>query len=520
MAILEDGGERRVPIDELRPGMRFVVRPGEQIATDGVVEDGTSAVDASMLTGEPVPVEVGPGDGVTGATINAGGRLVVRATRVGADTALARIARLVEEAQSGKADVQRLADRVSAIFVPIVLVLAAARSPAGSSPATPPTDAFTAAVAVLIIACPCALGLATPTALLVGTGRGAQLGVLIRGPGGARGDPGRRHDRARQDRHGHHRPHGAGRRHGGGERRRGRRAPARRRARGGQRAPDRSGHRGGGRGARRAAAPASSRSRNRAGLGVEGVVEGHRVVAGRAPLLADAGVILPRALAQARAEAEAAGHTAIVAGWDGAADRRVRRRRRREAHQRGGRSPRCASSACGRCCSPATTSPRRARSRRRSASTPTSRAPSIADVLPEDKVEAVRALQAEGHVVAMVGDGVNDAAALAQADLGLAMGTGTDAAIEASDLTLVRGDLRAAVDAIRLSRRTLPHHQGQPVLGLRLQRGRAPARRLRAPQPADRRRRHGRVVGLRRHQQPAPVPLPAGPRSDGPSGHR
>ena len=302
MAILDDSGERRAPIEELRPGMRFVVRPGEQIATDGVVEDGTSAVDASMLTGESVPVEVGPGDAVTGATVNAGGRLVVRATRVGADTALARIARLVEEAQSGKARVQRLADRVSAIFVPIVLVLAVVTLGAWLVTDHPAEDAFTAAVAVLIIACPCALGLATPTALLVGTGRGAQLGVLIKGPEVLEAT--QSVDTIVLDKTG---TVTTGRMTlvdltvvDGVDARR--RPATRRRARSGQRAPRRPRHRGrGGRAHRLPAArrvvpqPTGPRGRGRGG--------GARASwPGRPALLADWGVVLPSALAEARAD--------------------------------------------------------------------------------------------------------------------------------------------------------------------------------------------------------------------------
>ncbi|MET0903326.1 MAG: heavy metal translocating P-type ATPase, partial [Acidimicrobiales bacterium] len=423
-----------------------------QVATDGVVEEGTSAVDVSMLTGEPVPVEVGPGDPVTGATLNASGRWIVRATRVGADTALARIARLVEEAQSGKADVQRLADRISAIFVPIVLVLAAGTLAAWLLTGHTATDAFTAAVAVLIIACPCALGLATPTALLVGTGRGAQLGVLIRGPevlertqdldtivldktgtvttgrmtlvevtAAADGDEREvvRLVGALEAASEH--PVG--------------RAIA-------ESAAERAGP-----------LPPVESFTNRPGMGVEGTVEGHRVVAGRAALLADAGVILPRVLARARADAEAAGHTAIVAAVDGSAAAVFV-----VADAVKPTSAAAVASLRGLGLRPVLlTGDNRATARTvASAVGIDADEPGavISDVLPEDKVEAVRALQSEGHQVAMVGDGVNDAAALAQADLGLAMGTGTDAAIEASDLTLVRSDLRAAVDAIRLSRRT------------------------------------------------------------------
>jgi Cu+-exporting ATPase len=449
-AVLDGGTERRVPIDQLAVGMRFVVRPGEQIATDGVVEEGTSAVDASMLTGEPVPVEVGPDDAVTGATVNVGGRLVVRATRVGADTALARIARLVEEAQSGKAAVQRLADRVSAIFVPVVLVLAVATLGAWLALGHPAEDAFTAAVAVMIIACPCALGLATPTALLVGTGRGAQLGILIKGPEvlestravdtivldktgtvttgqmslvGVTTVAGVTEDDALRI---------VGALEAASEHPIGRAIAVAAEARLG-------------------ALPAVESFQSRAGLGVEGVVDGHGAVAGRASLLADWGVILPRALARARDDAESAGHTAIVAGWDGAAtatfvvaDTVKPTSAQAIAELRAlGLTPMLL------------TGDNAATARTVAAAVGIDPEAVLAEVLPEQKVDAVKALQAQGKVVAMVGDGVNDAAALAQADLGLAMGTGTDAAIEASDLTLVRGDLRTAVDAIRLARRTL-----------------------------------------------------------------
>jgi Cu+-exporting ATPase len=450
VSVLEDGVERVADVEDLRVGARFVVRPGEQIATDGVVEEGSSAVDASMLTGEPVPVEVGPGDDVTGATVNAGGRLVVRATRVGADTALARIARLVEEAQSGKADVQRLADRVSAIFVPIVLVLAALTLVGWLATGHDSTEAFTAAVAVLIIACPCALGLATPTALLVGTGRGAQLGILIRGPEVLEST--QRVDTIVLDKTG---TVTAGRMalvgvtvvEGVGEDQALRLVGALEAA---------SEHPIG----RAIAAAAAERTgpladvesfANRAGLGVEGVVDGHAVVAGRPSLMADWGLILPRALARARTDAEAAGQTAILAGWDGAATAvfavadTVK--------------PTSAEAVAGLrelgLRPVLLTGDNAAAAHAVAAIVGVDADAVIAEVLPEDKVDAVRRLQADGHVVAMVGDGVNDAAALAQADLGLAMGTGTDAAIEASDITLVRGDLRTAVDAVRLSRRTL-----------------------------------------------------------------
>ncbi len=446
----DDGVEQTIDVDGLRVGMRFVVRPGEQIATDGVVEDGTSAVDASMLTGEPVPVEVGPGDAVTGATVNAGGRLVVRATAVGADTALARIARLVEEAQSGKADVQRLADRVSAVFVPVVLVGAAVTLAAWLATDHATTDAFTAAVAVLIIACPCALGLATPTALLAGTGRGAQLGILIRGPEVLEST--RRVDTIVLDKTG---TVTTGRMgmvgvtvvdgveevdalrlvgavEAASEHPIGRAIAAAAEAQLGS-------------------LPAVEGFANRAGLGVEGVVDGHAVVAGRPSLMADWGLILPRALARARADAEATGHTAVLAGWDGAATAvfavadTVK--------------PSSAAAVAGLrdlgLHPVLLTGDNAAAARTVAAAVGIDAEDVIAEVLPEDKVDTIRRLQDDGHVVAMVGDGVNDAAALAQADLGLAMGTGTDAAIEASDLTLVRGDLRTAVDAVRLSRRTL-----------------------------------------------------------------
>ena len=453
VTLLEDGTERLAPVAVLQPGMRFVVRPGEQIATDGVVEDGASAVDASMLTGESVPVEVGPGDGVTGATVNVGGRLVVRATRVGADTALARMARLVEEAQSGKAAVQRLADRVSAIFVPIVIGLAALTLAAWLATDHDATEAFTAAVAVLIIACPCALGLATPTALLVGTGRGAQLGIIIKGPEVLEAT--HTVDTIVLDKTG---TVTTGRMElvsvtvvDGVEDAEAFRIVG---------ALEAASEHPIGRAIAAAAQeqvgtlPAVESFANRAGLGVEGVVEGHGAVAGRSSLLADWGVILPRRLAEATAEAEVAGRTPIVAAWDGAAKAvfvvadtvKPTSREAIEGLRGLGLRPvlltgdnsvtaRTVASAVG--------------------IDPDETGAVIAEVLPEDKVDVVRRLQAEGRVVAMVGDGVNDAAALAQADLGLAMGTGTDAAIEASDLTLVRGDLRAAVDAIRLSRRTL-----------------------------------------------------------------
>ena len=451
VALLDDGIERRVPIEHLGVGMRFVVRPGEQIATDGEVEEGTSAVDASMLTGEPVPVEVGPGDQVAGATVNTSGRLVVRATRVGADTALARIARLVEDAQSGKAAVQRLADRVSGVFVPVVIVLAVATLGTWLGLGHPAEDAFTAAVAVLIIACPCALGLATPTALLVGTGRGAQMGILIKGPEVLEST--RRIDTIVLDKTGTVTTGqmtlvGVTVLDGVDE------AEALRLVGGLEAASEHPIAQAIARGAEERVGgplPPVESFANRAGLGVEGVVEGHGVIAGRPALLEDWALHLPAPLDEARRRAEAAGHTAIVAGWDGQATAtfvvadavkptsaeaiaELRRLGLTPVLLTGDNATTAATVAAEVGIDPADV---------------------IAEVLPEDKVDAVKALQAQGKVVAMAGDGVNDAAALAQADLGLAMGTGTDAAIEASDLTLVRGDLRTAADAIRLARRTL-----------------------------------------------------------------
>nr|WP_217914831.1 heavy metal translocating P-type ATPase [Miltoncostaea marina] len=449
----DDGVERRVPVAELAAGDRFLVRPGERIATDGTVEDGSSAVDASLLTGESVPVEVGPGDAVAGATINAGGRLVVRATRVGADTALAQIARLVTEAQSGKAPVQRLADRVAAVFVPVVIALAVATLAFWLANGAGATYAFTAAVAVLIIACPCALGLATPTALLVGTGRGAQLGILIKGPEILEST--RRVDTVVLDKTGTVTT--------------GRMAlvdvalaPGEDRAetlRIVGALEDGSEHpiaRAIARAARDEAGPlpAPERFGNREGLGVEGVVDGHAVVVGRPALLADWGVALEGGLAAALEAAQAAGRTAVAAAWDGRARalltvadtvkpssaeavRRLRALGLRPVLLTGDTAATA-----------------------RAVAADVGIDEVIADVLPGEKADVVRRLQAEGRVVAMVGDGVNDAPALAQADLGLAIGTGTDVAIESSDLTLVSGDLRAAGDAIRLSRRTLATIKG------------------------------------------------------------
>jgi Cu+-exporting ATPase len=448
VAVLRAGVEERVPVDRLVVGDLFVVRPGEKIATDGTVVEGSSAVDLSMLTGESVPVEVGPEDAVAGATVNAGGRLVVRAGRVGADTQLAQMARLVEEAQNGKAAVQRLADRVSAVFVPVVLALAVATLGLWIGTGSGPAVAFTAAVAVLVIACPCALGLATPTALMVGTGRGAQLGILIKGPEVLESTG--RVDTVVLDKTGTVTT--------------GRMAlvdvvPAAgtdadellRLAGAVESASEHPIARAVAAGARELLGelPAVVDFGNAEGLGVRGMVEGHAVVVGREGLLAESSLTVPAELAEAKAAGEAAGRTAVLAGWDGAvrglllvadtvkptsaeAVRQLRSLGLRPVLLTGDN---------------ATVA--------RAVAAEVGIDEVIAGVRPTGKVDVVKRLQADGRVVAMVGDGVNDAAALAQADLGLALGTGTDVAIEASDLTLVRGDLRVAADAIRLSRRTL-----------------------------------------------------------------
>ncbi|WP_327666932.1 MULTISPECIES: heavy metal translocating P-type ATPase [unclassified Streptomyces] len=450
VSVLRGGREIRVPVSRLAVGDRFVVRPGEKIATDGTVVEGASAVDASMLTGESVPVDVGTGDAVTGATVNAGGRLVVEATRVGADTQLARMAKLVEDAQNGKAEVQRLADRISAVFVPVVMLIALATFGVWLGVTGDTVAAFTAAVAVLIIACPCALGLATPTALMVGTGRGAQLGILIKGPEVLEST--RRVDTVVLDKTGTvttgrmtlHEVHvavGADEREvlrlAGAVERASEHPVARALALG---AEERVGR-----------LPEVEAFENVPGRGVRGRVEGREVAVGR---LFER---LPEELARAKDEAEKGGRTAVVVGWDGVA-----------------RGVVTVADAIKQ------TSAEAVRELRALGLTPVlltgdNRAVAeavahavgieqvIAEVLPEEKVEAVRRLQREGRSVAMVGDGVNDAAALATADLGLAMGTGTDAAIEAGDLTLVRGDLRVAADAIRLSRRTLSTIKGNLV---------------------------------------------------------
>ncbi|MBF6363458.1 copper-translocating P-type ATPase [Nocardia farcinica] len=447
VSVLRGGVEQRIPVEQLAVGDRFVVRPGEKIATDGVVVEGSSAVDASMLTGESVPVEVGENDAVVGATVNVGGRLVVRATRIGSDTQLAQMARLVEEAQTGKAQAQRLADRISGIFVPIVIALAVATLGFWLGTGGSVAAAFTAAVAVLIIACPCALGLATPTALMVGTGRGAQLGVLIKGPEILEST--RRVDTILLDKTGtvttgtmtlldvhaaegedadrvlamagaleHSSEHPIARAIAEAARARGELAPVRDFA-------------------------------NLAGLGVQGTVDGHEVLVGRPRLLAERGHPMPSGLAEAVDAAEQRGGTAVAVGWDGAV-----RGVLVVADAVKPTSAQAISQFKALGLTPVMVTGDNAAAARTVADQ-VGIDEVIAEVMPEEKVAAVRRLQEQGRVVAMVGDGVNDAAALAQADLGLAMGTGTDVAIEASDLTLVRGDLRAAVDAIRLSRRTL-----------------------------------------------------------------
>jgi len=457
VGVLRDGAEVRVPVQQVVVGDVFSVRPGEKVATDGVVTDGTSAIDASMLTGESVPVEVGPGDAVVGATVNAGGRLLVRATRVGGDTQLAQMARLVEDAQNGKAQVQRLADRVAGIFVPVVIVLALGTLAVWLATGHPVVAAFTAAVAVLIIACPCALGLATPTALMVGTGRGAQLGIIIKGPQILEST--RRVDTIVLDKTGTvttGRMSVAGVYAGSGE------TEAQVLSLAGA-LEDASEHP-----IAHAVTAAAKAAHvdglaavdgfvNHDGRGVSGVVNDHAVLVGRRSWLAhEWSLDAPPELSAEAETAESNGQSPVWVAWDGmvrgvivvadtikdtsaSAIAQFRQLGLRPVLLTGDNTRAAHAVAAQVGIDPADV---------------------IAEVLPADKVTAVKALQAKGAVVAMVGDGVNDAAALAQADLGLAMGTGSDVAIEASDLTLVRGDLRAAADAIRLSRTTLKTIKG------------------------------------------------------------
>ncbi len=449
VSLLEaDGSERRIPVEDLKVGDRFVVRPGEKVATDGIVEEGSSAVDQSLLTGESVPVEKGPGDDVAGATINAGGRLIVRVTKIGSETALAQIAKLVTNAQNGKAPVQRLADRISGVFVPIVIGLSVATLGFWLGAGEGAVVAFSAAVAVLIIACPCALGLATPTALLVGTGRGAQLGLLIKGPevlestrrvdtivldktgtvttgkmalAEVAAAPGSDRDELLRI---------AGALESASEHPIGRAIAASAREQLGE-------------------LPAVEGFANREGLGVEGIVDGHGVQIGRPALMAEWSLAVPEDLDRARLELQGGGASCVLVAWDGSV-----------------RGLLAVADTIKPTSSEAIAALRDLGLRPvllTGDNTETARAVAaevgidevIAEVLPAEKAEVISRLQSEGRVVAMVGDGVNDAPALAQADLGLAIGTGTDVAIEASDLTLVSGDLRAASDAIRISRSTL-----------------------------------------------------------------
>jgi len=455
--LLRDGREVTVAAAALVVGDEFVIRPGEKIATDGVVIAGHSAVDTSMLTGEPVPAEAGPGDAVTGGCVNVGGRLIVRATRVGADTQLAQMARLVTQAQAGKARVQRLADRVSAVFVPVVFAIAAVTLigwlAAGGSAAA----AFTAAVAVLIIACPCAMGLATPTAILVGTGRGAQLGILIKGPEVLEST--RRVDTVVLDKTG---TLTTGRmtltgvvaaagldelellRYAGAVESASEHpiaaaiaAGARLRLADATRLPD------------------ISDFSAYSGQGVSALVDGHAVLVGRPTWLADEWALtIPPELARAADQAEHRGKTATFVAWDGVVGGVLI-----VADTVKPTSPEAVGRLRAMGLRPVLLTGDNERAAR-AAAAEAGIDEVIAGVLPADKVDVIKRLQDEGRTVAMVGDGVNDAAALAQADLGLALGTGTDAAIEAADLTLVSGDLRAVPDAIELSRKTLKTIKG------------------------------------------------------------
>ncbi|WP_141386936.1 heavy metal translocating P-type ATPase [Microbacterium maritypicum] len=448
VAVLRGGVETKIPVEDLQVGDEFIVRPGEKIATDGVVVSGTSAVDASMLTGEAVPVEVAEGDAVTGATTNVGGRLVIRATRIGSDTQLAQMAQLVEDAQTGKAEVQRLADRISGVFVPIVIVIAFVALGGWLGAGFPVTAAFTAAVAVLVIACPCALGLATPTALLVGTGRGAQMGVLVKGPEVLEST--RKVDTVVLDKTGTVTT-GKMTLVGVFTEDRTDRAELLRLAGALEDASEHPIAQAIAKGATQevGSLPTPSDFANIEGKGVQGIVDGHAVLVGRDSLLAEWSQQLSRELASTKARAESEGKTVVAVGWDGqargilvVADTVKPSSAEAIAQFKAiGLTPILL------------TGDNEAVARQIAAEVGIEEV--IAEVLPKDKVDVVTRLQREGKVVAMIGDGVNDAPALAQADLGLAMGTGADVAIEASDITLVRGDLRSAVDAIRLSRKTL-----------------------------------------------------------------
>jgi len=443
--------EQRVPVERLAVGDLFLVRPGEKVATDGVVVEGTSAVDTSMITGEPVPVDVGAGDAVTGATVNSSGSLLVRATRVGEETTLAQIGRLVTQAQTGKAPVQRLADRISAVFVPIVIVIAVATLAAWLLLGSNVQAAFTAAVAVLIIACPCALGLATPTALLVGSGRASQLGIVIKGPEILEST--RRIDTIVLDKTG---TVTEGRMELADVTAPGDRSELLRLAGAVEAASEHPIAQAVAAGARAELGdlPAVTGFANHAGRGVSGTVEGHEVLVGRPAWLAEQGVTIPDDVTRHHRDAERTGATSVVAAWDGTARgvlavRDTVKATSAEAVARlrelGVRPMLLTGDNLAT-----------AQAVAREVGIPAEDV--VAEVLPEDKLDVVARLQAEGRVVAMVGDGVNDAAALAQAGqqgLGLAMGTGTDVAIEASDITLVTGDLRAAPTSISVSRATL-----------------------------------------------------------------
>lgn len=452
VTVLKDGQEQRVPVSQLRVDDEFLVRPGEKIATDGTVVTGASAVDMSMLTGESVPVEVAEGDTVVGATVNTSGRLVVRATRVGGDTQLAQMAQLVEQAQSGKAGVQRLADKISGVFVPVVLAIAALTLGLWLLSGAPAEAAFTASVAVLIIACPCALGLATPTALLVGTGRGAQLGILIKGPEvleSSRGITTVILDKTGTVTTGAMQLtalHAAGQWNDdallrlAGALESGSEHPVARAVTNAARESL---------GSRQGTLPVPEDFTNHQGHGVSGRVEGHRVLIGRRRFMDSFGVALPGEVDGLLERAETLGSTPVLVAVDGefagvliAADT-VKETSAQAVQQLKalGMQP------------VLLTGDNYGAAQQVAAEVGIDEV--IAEALPQDKVDAVARLQGQGRTVAMVGDGVNDAAALAQADLGVAMGTGTDVAMEAADITVIRGDLRSVGDAVRLSRRTL-----------------------------------------------------------------